>query len=256
VPTLNELLGQIAELNPDPNEFANGLQSTFQPGFHAVFERGHKTKGSDAKKQIDALNKTIEEKDAEIVTLTAKAEEAGKGNADIAKVRADFQKEIADLKEKHKTDRLKDAEKFNASVINRAVTDLQRMYEGMGMFEVHAKANAEAMRSRVRPKEDGSFEILKDAGSEVAIQPADGKSETALRTLADESRKGFPKEMFTSGVKRGAGGKTEDTTTSGGGSMPDRIRRREAAKKEAREEGRPAPGATPLFERMGVPKPA
>jgi hypothetical protein len=255
VPTLNELLGQIAELNPDPKELATGLQTAFQPGYQEIFERGHKTKASDAKKEVARLTATIEERDAEIETLKTKVEEAGRGNADANKVRADFQKEIADLKDKHKRERAEDAEKFRASVVNRAVTDLQRMYEASGMFEIHAEAQANKMRDRIRPKDDGSFEILKDAGSEVAIQSADGKPETALRTLADESRKAFPKEMFTSGVRRGVGGKTEETGSGGAGNMADRIRTREAEKKKPKDGTEDRPRRS-LLDGMGVPKPA
>jgi hypothetical protein len=253
LPNLNELLGQLAELNPEPKEFATALQSTFQPGFQEVFERGHKTKGSDAKKQLDTLTKTIEAKDAEIADLKEQVETAGKGTADVEKVRTELNKAITDLKTKHKAELEAAETKGKGFIANTAVKAIEAGLIAAGMFPIHAEAIANKYRDRVRPKDDGSFDVLKEAGSEVAIQASDGKPESALKVVVDEARKAAPKEMFGSGVGRGAGDKTGDGSGGGSKTTADKIRERRAKEKEATK-GQAKPGA--LLERMGISRPA
>lgn len=248
MPELKDIISQLRELNPKADEFANLLRESMQPLYQVVFDRGHGVATATAATQREKLEADLAASVAEVTRLTGKVKEYEEKTPDVAKLRADYDAELASLRTQLNQAKKDGVTKVKAVLRSRAQRDLVTELVALGVDRDYAEVQAAKPEhaDRLHVRDDEGVDVLQ-AGKQVPIQ-----SDKPLSTLAAEMLESIPPKWRTSTADNGAGsGAGDDAPTgngtgAGGNGFFDGIRKSTADAEKAKAPTRSA------AERMGA----
>lgn len=249
---LKELIAKLVEqFTANGDEVVTALQTSAQGLYQRVFDKGHSVglqKGRDEKKTSDA---EVTRLTTELETANASLKELRDKAPDVATVTAQFQREIADLKQANKDAIAAERKRSRDIEVNRQATILQQKLEKK-LVPLAAKLLVKDpdVLARIHPKDDGSIEVMQ-AGKEIPFSPAKGQD--ALDLLVEDLVKNEPTDHRRAETDEGSGLQNGSSST-GGKNTFDRIR--EQKKAEIDKRAKQAEGIKSLDEKLGVTRSA
>lgn len=252
--TLAEALAFLAEQS-DAKDVAAALQTAAPKVYQHAFDAGHSTATAASKATIKGLEKERDEHKAARTTAEERLAEAQRTQPDVAKLRADHDAVVAELKEKHKNEvkALKDAGKERDR--KATLADLKLAMVEAGIDPEYADLRVGALVDRLDVADDGTItvrQLEKDT-------PYSGKdTKENLKLLAADVKAGIKNPHFLTGKGDTGAGATGGPSGGPKGDAALYQGMREMAAKFNGQTPAPANGGTPaprppsLEERMNM----
>jgi len=196
---------------------AEALKNLSKTYTQPYFDAGFASADGKRKDELEAAEAKVTAAETALETAKAKLQELEKANPDVSAIKNQYQQEILDLKETHKTE----LEKLNGLVASKDVDGfLSRL---QATLERRVKPDTAElailkMRDRVRPTKDG-IEVLQE-GKDIPYHAS--TLDDLLSTIADDVYARAPEDRRLS--KADAGGGSDPA--GGGGSKWDKYRER------------------------------
>lgn len=257
--TLEELARALAEqFGTDSAAVLAALQAHANPVYTAVWNSGHKQAASEGKTKLTELKNQVKELEEKAEGLEGTVTELRAKAPDAAKLQGDYQKEIDNLKNKHKgeVERLKGS--IESERRTRTMADLRTKLVSSGVDPDYAEVIVQKpdLVSRIRFDESGNVQVMQP-GKDIPYAPdgAIGPVDTLAKELADAT----PAKFRTSTVDKGgdararsggaAGGK------AGGGATTDLGKIRESVLAERAGKSNPTTQAGTAADRLAGRRP-
>jgi len=222
------------------------LQNSAHAIWQEVWNLGHANATARGKEDLTAKDKELTAATESKVQAESKLEELRGSQPDVAKVREQYDTEIAELKTKHATAIQEKDDARALAETGRASGDLRSELVRRGVDPDYAEvlASKESVKSRIRYV-DGEVQILQD-GKEIPISAGEGQ--TAIGVFSEELAGAVPAKFKNSSGDSGSGTRTPSSSSGGKGNVYDRIR--ESAK--ARQEAAGRPSGKTAAEKLGM----
>jgi chaperonin cofactor prefoldin len=242
---LEALIAELAKL--DKAKVADALHSGAPSIWQEVFNKGHATATAAASEKARTLEARATGAETERDAARQQLTEAEKAKPDIAKIRADYQKEIGDLTQKHADE----VAKLKSEVTTeRKSTIVEKLKTKLAAKLDPDYADVQATRADGRIRITATGHEIMQEGKEIPFAPASGQ--TAVDLLADEIIKAAPAKFQL--AKTDAGGGTRSDAGGGGGGQGGlaAVRARAEAERKAAAE---RTGGKSGAERLGLKAP-
>lgn len=225
MPTLAESLAVLADTE-DANDVAAQLRTAAPKVYQIAFDAGHSTATAQSKKDIKALETKLADAETARSAAEDKLTEATRSQPDVAKLRADHEAVILDLKERHKAElkALKDAAKDRERSAALKSLELALVAAGVDPDYAEVQVQKESIRNRIDVADDGTVtfrQLDKDT-------PYSGKDATEnTKLLAADIRKSISNPKFLAAAGDAGSGTTGAAEgVAGDAALFERMRRK------------------------------
>lgn len=225
--TVAELVAQLKELPKD--DVVKALQSGAHDVWQDVYNAGHANataRGADATKTKD------DELKAALAAQTkaeTQLESLQKSQPDLAKVREQYDTEIAELKTKHTDELQSESNKRVESETKRAGGDLRSQMVALGVDPDFADVVADKPNVKSRISFVDGAVVVMQAGKDIPIHAAEGQ--TAIGVFAEELTGAVPAKFKNSNADKGSGMHRSGSNSSSGNQY-DQLREDAKARRE------------------------